>query len=341
MPKSVTLRDVAQAADVSAQTVSRVINNKPNVAEETRQRVRQAIRQLGYRPNTVARTLASRRSYALGVISYALYDDFFAGVVMAAEREARARGYVCVLTFADQDPESLLFMYNLMLERQVDGIMLLAPHPCLKRPTEFPVPVITMTCPIRHANVINVDVDNVDGAYQAVLHLIELGHRRIGMITGPRGWKAVDDRSTGARRAMAQIGQLEWDPWIETSAGWDIQSGYRAARALLSRHPGLSALFCHNDPMALGAYRALHELGRRIPDDVSIVGYDDLPLCQYTTPELTSVRQPSTGLGELLAQLLIDAVEHGTSAQNDLLIRTELIVRSSTVPVWATEIEGA
>jgi LacI family transcriptional regulator len=110
---------------------------------------------------------------------------------------------------------------------------------------------------------------------------------------------------------------------------------------LLSRHPDLSALFCHNDPMALGAYRALHEQGRRIPEDVSIVGYDDLPLCQYTTPELTSVRQPSTGLGELLAQLLIDAVEHGTSAQNDLLIRTELIVRSSTVPVRAPEIEGA
>jgi DNA-binding LacI/PurR family transcriptional regulator len=320
--------------------VSRVINNKPNVAEETRRRVRQAIRQLGYRPNTVARSLASRRSYALGVISYALYDDFFAGVLMAAEREARARGYVCILTFVEQDPESLLFMYNLMLERQVDGIILLAPHPCLRRPNEFPVPVITMTCPIRHENVINVDVDNVEGSFQAVLHLIELGHRRIGMVTGPRGWKAVEDRSAGGRRAMAQAGQLDWDSWIETSAGWDIQSGYRASCALLSRHPDLSALFCHNDPMALGAYRALHERGRRIPEDVSIVGYDDLPLCQYTTPELTSVRQPSTGLGELLARLLVNAVEHGTSAQNDLLIRTELIVRSSTAPVRATEAEG-
>lgn len=341
MPKSVTLRDVAQAADVSAQTVSRVINDKPNVAEETRQRVWQAIGQLGYRPNTVARALASRRSYALGVISYAVYDDFFAGVVMAAEREARTRGYVCILTFVEQDPESLLFMYNLLLERQVDGIMLLAPHPALKRPTEFSVPVITMTCPIRHENVINVDVDNVDGAYQAVRHLVELGHRRIGMITGPRGWKAVDDRSAGARRAMAEIGQPEWGSWIETSVGWDIQSGYKAACTLLSRHPNLSALFCQNDPMALGAYRALHEQGRRIPEDVSIVGYDDLPLCQYTTPELTSVRQPSIGLGELLAQLLIGAVERGTSAQNDLLIRTELIVRSSTAPVGAPEIEGA
>jgi LacI family transcriptional regulator len=332
MAKHVTLRDVAAASGVSAQTVSRVINNRPDVADETRQHVWRVARQLGYRTNTLARSLASRRSYALGVISYAVPDTFFGDVVMAAEREARAHGYVCILTFVEDGPDSLIFMYNLMLERQVDGIVLLAPHPNLERPTEFPVPVITMTCPIRNENVINVDIDNVGGAYQAVHHLVELGHRRIGIITGPVGWKAVADRTEGARRALAEIGCLECDQWIEVSAAWDVNAGYRAACSLLSRQRELSALFCQNDAMALGAYRALHERGLRVPDDVSVVGYDDTPVCLYTVPELTTVRQPSTEIGELLAHLLIGAIERGTVSQNDLLMKTELVIRSSTAP---------
>ena len=332
MPRPATLQDIADAVGVSAQTVSRVVNHKPDVSEETRRRVWEAARRLGYRPNTLARGLASRRSYALGVVGWAAYDQFLSEVVMAAEREARARGYVCVLTFVEDEPHSLLFMYNLLLERQVDGIMLLAPHPCLERPTDFPVPVVTMTCPIRDESVINVDVDNVDGAHQAVHHLTELGHRRIGVVTGPQGWKAVIDRTNGARRALAEAGQLGRDSWFEASAGWDMHSGYQAAKRLLDRHPDISALFCQNDSMALGAYRALHERGLAIPDDVSVVGYDDTSVCMYSVPELTTVRQPSTDLGELLAQLLIDAVERGTGANNDLLIRTELVVRSSTAP---------
>lgn len=331
MPK-VTLQDVAAAAGVSSQTVSRVMNDRPDVAEDTRQRVWTAARRLGYRPNTLARSLASRRSYALGVISYAVYDDYFASVVMAAEREARARGYVCVLTFLEDEPDSLLFMYNLMLERQVDGIMLLAPHPDLERPTDFPVPVITMTCPIRDDSVINVDIDNVDGGYQAVHYLTELGHRRIGVITGPAGWQSVTDRTEGARRALAQVGLTDRNSWCETSAGWDVNSGYEAARTLFSRHPDLTAVFCQNDYLALGAYRALHERGSSIPEDVSVVGYDDTPMCLYIVPELTSIRQPSTDVGELLAQLLIDAVERGTGSQNDIVIRTDLIVRASAAP---------
>jgi LacI family transcriptional regulator len=267
------------------------------------------------------------------MISYTVPDDYFANVVMSAERAAKARGYVCILTFVEDEPDSLLFMYNLLLERQVDGIIMLAPHPDLERPTDFPVPVITMTCPIRDENVINLDIDNVDGAYQAVHHLTEQGHQQIGVITGPAGWKAVVDRTEGARRALAEIGITDCNSWCETSGGWDVDSGYKAADALLSRHPKITGLFCQNDYLALGAYRTLHQRGLRIPEDVSVVGYDDTPMCLYTVPELTSVRQPSADVGELLAQLLVDAIERGTSAQNDLLIRTELIVRSSTAPV--------
>lgn len=329
----ITLQDVATAANVSAQTVSRVINDRPDVAEETRQRVWQAARRLGYRPNTVARSLASQRSYALGIISYAVPDDYFANVVMSAEHTAKARGYVCILTFVEDEPDSLLFMYNLLLERQVDGIILLAPHPDLERPTDFPVPVITMTCPIRNENVINLDIDNVDGAYQAVHHLTEQGHQKIGVITGPAGWQAVDDRTEGARRALAEVGITDCDSWCEISGGWDVDSGYKAAVNLLARHPAITGLFCQNDYLALGAYRALHQRGLRIPEDVSVVGYDDTPICLYTVPELTSVRQPSADVGKLLAQLLVDAIERGTGAQNDLLIRTELVVRASTAPV--------
>lgn len=336
MAKQVTIQDVAAEAGVSLQTVSRVINGKPDVAEETRKRVWQVARRLGYRPSSIARSLVLRRTYTLGLITCPVNDQFRAEVITGAEREARVRGYVFVLAITDGKPDDVPLMYNLMLERQVDGLLLFAPSVSPQASLDFEIPVVSLAYRVASEHVINVDVDNVDGAYQAVRHLTSLGHRRVGIVAGPPGWHAAADRTEGARRALAEVGQSLDSSWVETASDWTLDAGYSAAHALLTRHPDCTALFCHNDWIALGAYRALKELGQRIPDDVSVVGYDDLPICEYVSPPLASVRQPSFALGELLVQLLVGAVERGMGARQDVLVRAEFIPRQSVAPTTPT-----
>jgi len=333
MAKQVTIQDVAAEAGVSLQTVSRVINGKPDVAEETRKRVWQVVRRLGYRPNSIARSLVSQRTYTLGLITCPVNDQFRAEVITGAEREARARGYAFVLAITDGNPDDIPLMYNLMLERRVDGLLLFAPSVSPQESIEFDLPVVSLAYRVENDHIINVDVDNVDGAYQAARHLTGLGHRCIGIIAGPTGWRAAADRTEGARRALAEVGQSLDHSWVEAAGDWTLDAGYSAACALLARHPDSTALFAHNDWIALGAYRALKELGRRIPEDVSVVGYDDLPICDYASPPLASVRQPRTALGELLAQLLISAVERGVGARQDMLVRAEFVPRRSIASV--------
>jgi|YNPNPStandDraft_1061719.scaffolds.fasta_scaffold54230_2 DNA-binding LacI/PurR family transcriptional regulator len=332
MAKQVTIQDVAAEAGVSLQTVSRVINGKPDVAEETRKRVWQVARRLGYRPSSIARSLVLRRTYTLGLITCPINDQFRAEVITGAEREARARGYVFVLAITDGNPDDVPLMYNLMMERQVDGLLLFAPSVSPQESLAFELPVVSLAYRLESERAINVDVDNVDGAYQAVHYLTSLGHRRVGIVAGPAGWHAATDRTEGARRALAEVGQPLDNSYIEVAGDWTLEAGYSAARALLARHADCTALFCHSDWIALGAYRALRELGQRIPEDVSVVGYDDLPICDYVSPPLASVRQPRAALGELLAQLLVGAVERGMSARQDVLVRAEFVPRGSIAP---------
>jgi len=331
--KRVTLRDVAAATRVSSQTVSRVVNGKPEVADETRRRVWDAIRRLGYRPNTVARSLASHRTYSLGLITWSVSDFYRAEVIMGAQREAHERGYLFLLTVSEGDRESLHRLCHLMLERQVDGLLLLAPAALPPEHLDCEQPIVSLAYPVDGPQAINVDVDNVDGAYQAVSHLAELGHRRIGVISGPAGWKATAERTEGARRVLAEYGETLDGRWVALADDWTLEAGYEATCRFLDDGLAPTALFCHNDWLAFGAYRALYERGLRIPRDVSVVGYDDLPMCLYTTPSLTSVSQPRAGLGELLARLLIDAVEHGARGQHEVGVKASLVIRESTAPV--------
>lgn len=333
MNRPVTLQDVATAAGVSMQTVSRVVNRKPDVADDTRVRVWKIIHELGYRPNKLARSLVSQRSHILGIISLPLNDPFRAEVITATEREARARGYACLLGFVDDSMVTLPHIIEQMLERQVDGLLLITGKILEPSLVPFAVPGVSLAYPIDDAQVINVDIDNLDGSYQAMRHLTSLGHRAIGVVAGPLQWKAAEDRLEGARRALAEIGQTLDGSWIYRAESWTIEAGYQGSRKLLAQHPQLTALFCHNDWMAIGAYRALAEQNLRVPEDVSVVGYDDVSVSPYVTPPLTSVRQPIAGLGELLVQLLVNAIEYGNNAPSTMLVKTELQIRSSTAVV--------
>jgi LacI family transcriptional regulator len=333
MPKQATLQDVASAAGVSIQTVSRVINHKPDVAEETRSRVYQAIQKVGYRPNKLARSLVSQRSHTIGIISLPLNDLFRAELVTAIERQARTRAYACLIAFTREDLDDLQLVIDQVMERRVDGMLLLTGKILSTALTPFIVPSISMAHPIHDKKLINVDVDNVDGAYQAVSHLTKLGHRSIGFVTGPRDWTPTLDRIEGARRALAEVGQSLDETCMVEAQTWMLDAGYAAAQTLLSRQLALTAIFCHNDSLALGAYRALAKRGLRIPDDVSVIGYDDLPMCAYMAPQLTSVRQPIEGLGAWITELLINAIERGNSAPSSMSVKTELVIRESTAPL--------
>jgi DNA-binding LacI/PurR family transcriptional regulator len=327
----VTLHDVAVASGVSAQTVSRVVNQRPDVAVATRTRVWEAIRKLGYKPNTLARGLVSQRSHVLGIITLILDDFFRAQVVTGFEKEARAQGYACHLSFTQGETEDLPELIDDMLARQVDGIALLAPKRFAYPELHVDVPVVAVAHMLDNPRAINVDVDNVDGAYQAISYLLAQGHRSIGQITGPADWIPVIHRNEGARRALAEY-QLTMTPRDSVECpDWTLQSGYDAARQLLENCPEITAIFCHNDWMALGAYRALREASRRIPEDVSVLGYDDLPVCQFMDPPLASVRQPSQGLGQLMAQLVITAIQHAEPYRQDVLVPAELMVRGSVM----------
>ncbi|MCX6049282.1 MAG: substrate-binding domain-containing protein, partial [Chloroflexi bacterium] len=178
---------------------------------------------------------------------------------------------------------------------------------------------------------INVDVDNVDGAYQAMRYLLALGHRAIGQIAGPREWTPASDRLEGAKRALTECHLELPSHYIVECREWSFQDGYAAALDLLTTSPEITALFCHTDWMAAGAYRALRELKLRIPDDISVVGYDDLPICQFIDPPLASVRQPSQGLGQLLAHLVSTAIDRAAPFRQDMLVPAELVVRGSVI----------
>lgn len=331
--KRLTIAEVAREAGVSSQTVSRVINNRPDVAPETRQRVQQVINRLGYQPNAIARSLASRRTRTLGLITADFSDYFFTQVIAGAEIEARKQGYFFMLGSTERNPQDEPEYIRLLTEYRVQGIL-------FARPSAEPdnrylldllrdgAPVVTTAYHLPGADLTVVDVDNVDGARQATRYLLECGRRQIAMITGPTTWKSVSDRTRGYRLALEEAG-VGFDPDLIAQGDWSYRSGYRAMQELLARGVSFSALFAQNDQVAIAAIRALREAGRRVPEDVAVVGYDDIPVAEYCDPPLTTIRQPMREVGEVATKLLIQAIEEPGTAQGEVLLKAELIRRCS------------
>jgi len=329
----VTIRDVAAAAGVSYQTVSRVLNDKPDVADETRRRVWQVIEELGYQPSAVARSLVFKKTHTLGLITADFSDYFFTQVIIGAEVEARRSGYFFLLGSTERNPADEPEYLRLLTERQVDGILFARPSTegdseHLVSLVRQGVPLVTTAYYIPGEELMVVDVDNLEGGLQATNCLIQAGHRRIGMISGPASWKSADDRARGYRLALEQAGVALNESFIER-ADWSLQGGYEAMKRLLNRVPELTALFAQNDWIAIGAMKALREAGRRLPDDVAIVGYDDLPVAAYTDPPLTTIHQPMQEVGQLAARLLIQSVEDPDMEREEVLLKPELVRRGS------------
>jgi LacI family transcriptional regulator len=333
MRKKLTIREVAAAAGVSYQTVSRVINSKPDVAAETRRRVQQVIEELGYQPSAVARGLASRQTHTLGLITEDFSDYFFTQVIVGAEAEARRQGYYLILGSTARNPDDEPEYLRLLTEREVDGILFARPSTerdshHLRTLIRQGVPLVMTTYIVPGEQPMVVDIDNVDGGLQATHCLIAAGHRHIGMITGPAGWKSVQGRATGYQHALESAG-IACDPSCIAPGDWSYESGYAAMQQLLAQCPQLTALFSQNDRMAIGAMRALREAGRRIPDDMAIVGYDDIPAASYCYPPLTTVRQPMQEVGRLATRLLVEMIQKPDVEKRETLLKPHLVRRAT------------
>jgi DNA-binding LacI/PurR family transcriptional regulator len=323
------MSDVGRLAGVSHQTVSRVINGSPRVRPETRARVLAAMRQLGYRPNPVARALVTGRSNTLGVVSFdtTLYGP--ASTLFGIERAAHDAGYfIIVASLSALDRASVADAVERLRRHGVDGVLVIAPvqdaaDALLHAPTD--VPLVSVEAGPSDAVPV-VAVDQYAGAAAATRHLLELGHETVWHIAGPSEFLEAQQRLDAWGETLAAAGARVPPP---LAGDWSARDGYDLGRRL-SGDRDVTAIFAANDQMALGVVRALHEAGRRIPQEVSIVGFDDIPEAQYFSPPLTTVRQDFNELGKRSLQLLLRTIETGDRVPAGPPVAPELVVRAST-----------
>ncbi|GEC04656.1 transcriptional regulator [Streptomyces spinoverrucosus] len=333
-PRSV---DVARLAGVSQKTVSRVFNDEPYVSDAVRRRVLEAAEELGYRRNNAARALASGRTRSIGVVTLgtALFGP--ASLLMGIERAVRDTGYALrVVNTVEGDPDGIWGAVDSLLDQGVDGIVISEPidepgDGGNQRDLSVAVPVLVLGAPppFDAATVLAAGGGADLMARAATEHLLGLGHATVHHLAGPQRWYAARDRLDGWRAALAAHGRHE-PPVIE--GDWSAASGFAAGR-VLAADPEVTAVFAANDDMAIGLIRALTEAGRRVPQDVSVVGFDDVPVAAYVTPPLTTVRQPFDAVAQEGLKRLVHAIENPQADPLPASVpAVDLIVRASTAP---------
>jgi LacI family transcriptional regulator len=342
--KRVTIKEVAQAAGVSTQTISRVLNDRPDVSADTRQRVRAIIEALGYSPNALARSLIRGRSHTIGVVGYGLRYYGPSQVLTGIERRANELGYSLILSLLrEPESDSGEEAFKHLLDRQVDGVIWAVPQIGSNRDWVAGQPQ-RPGCPVVFINtgpgpgMAVAAIDNHEGGRLAVEHLLEQGYRRIGIITGPNTWWESQQRELGWREAMASAGISSRDlDALKVSGDWYPSSGEAGLEALIHRDPNLEAVFALNDLMAAGALLTARRLGRRVPQELAIVGFDDTPEAPYYSPALSTIRQPLVEMGTLAVDMLIGMLEGqpGTNQSDPkwpvLWLHPTLIVRESSL----------
>ena len=331
-----TLEQVALRAGVSRATVSRVVNDSPRVSPEVRRQVEIAIQQLGYVPNRAARSLVTRRSDSIGVIiaepaGLLFSDPFFPRLLRGISAALSARDLQLVLLMPSS-PSETHRTGDYLAAGHVDGALMVSLHdddPLPIRMAEARIPMVVSPRPRRPLSLSYVDVDNRGGAHSAVAHLAGRGCRVIGTVAGPTDMAPGVDRLTGYRDALVEAG-LGTDTSLEVVGDFTQAGGAAAMERLLAARPDIDAVFAASDLMAAGALTVLTAAGRRVPEDVALVGYDDSPVATTTQPTLTSVRQPIEEMGQEMARLLIDAIEGSDRAPRRMILATELIERASS-----------
>ncbi|MEV2239063.1 LacI family DNA-binding transcriptional regulator [Micromonospora sp. NPDC049891] len=327
-----TLEAVARRAGVSRATVSRVVNGSTTVAEPIQEAVRQAVAELGYVPNLAARTLVTQRTDSIALVmpeeaTRVFSDDqVFPGIIRGAAQELEAADKQLVLMLAGS-PAGHERVARYTTGRHVDGVLFASLHgadPLPARLAALGIPVVCSGRPLDGADVPYIDVDQVGGVTRAVRHLIDSGRRRIATIAGPQDMVAGIERLAGYRDTVVAAGL----PEMVAVGDFTRESGAAAMRELLDAHPDLDAVFAASDLMAHAALRTLREAGRRVPEDVAVIGFDDIETAAYTDPPLTTVRQPIVELGRQGTRLLL-RLAAGEQVEPALILPTELIIRES------------
>jgi LacI family transcriptional regulator len=330
----VTIRDVAREAHVSVATVSRVFNGGGPVADETRRRIRDIAATLRYVPHAGARSLITSKTTTIGVLLPDLYGEFFSEVIRGIDLAARHSGYHLIVSSSHNDKAEIEAAMRAMRGR-VDGVIIMSPDidaQALMANLPDSHPVVLLNCALRGAAFDSVNIDNTRGARAIVRHLISHGHRRIAIIAGASRNVDGHERQLGYRAALRDA-DLDRNSHWEPPGNFTEDSGFEAARSLLKLRSRPTAIFAANDSMAIGALSALREAGVRVPEDIAVAGFDDIPIARHVNPPLTSVHVPIAELGERATEKLIDGLAHGDRhVRRQDVLGTTLVIRSSCGP---------
>lgn len=331
--KNVTLRDVAQYAGVSQKTVSNVINDWPYMTDETRQKVQIAIKELGYRPSMVATSLRTGRTNTVGVMIADITNPFFGQLIHGIEDVLSSSGYGIFLANTNEDLEKESSYLEKMVRWGVDGLMLFgsrASSEFLTDLVETRIPIVSENSLAERANMTLIKIDNIYGGRMAVQHLIERGCQRIAHLGGPAQRKATDLRLVGYQEALAAAGR-ECDPALVKRCAPSIRGGFQGAALLLrEQHP--DGIFCYNDLIAIGALVACRQFGLRVPQDVAIIGFDDIAMAALVDPALSTIRIHQVEMGRQAGRLLLERLNNTSNSIDHVTIPVELVVRRSTDP---------
>ena len=329
-PRSPSMTQVAERAGVSHQTVSRVLNDASLVKEETRLRVLAAIEELGYRRNFAARLLATNRSRRIGMVTAHLALHGPSMIALAVQDAGQDQGYdVSLVGLPEFSFEALQNAVDRLSDQAVEAVVVAVPHKDaveMTRSLQLGIPIV-MVQGVAAGQPLTAGIDQEAGARKAVDHLLDLGHRRVAHVSGPSEWIEADQRAAGWRAAHEERGLL---PGPQIVGDWSSASGHRAGLRI-AQDPDVTAVFAANDFMAVGVLHALHQSGRRVPEDVSVVGFDDVPQAEFYWPALTTVAQDFSELGRRALSVALAAVRGDDGTTVDL-IEPHLLIRSSTAP---------
>ncbi|MBC7327745.1 LacI family DNA-binding transcriptional regulator [bacterium] len=329
----ITIKEIAKELGVSPSTVSRALRNHPAISEGTKKRVRETAERLGYRPNALARGLATRRSKTIGLIVLDISNPFYAEIAEGVEEVVSSNGYSLLLCNSGYDPEKESKYIGVLRERRVEGIIITTLNVALPHiqdlwqngPPFVPIDWFPGDNPC-------VTTNNVEGARQAIEYLLSIGHRDIAYLAGPSQLPGAMDRVEGYRRALHKYG-IPFREELVIYENSTAKDGYKGFKELLERGVKFTALFCANDMVAIGAMRAAQEMGVRIPDDISLVGYDDIEIASLLSVPLTTVWQPRKEQGIMAANLLMEMLKEKKKPLQKVVLEQKLVIRMSTKPI--------
>lgn len=328
----ITIKDIAKMAEVSVTTVSRVINNKPDVSKNTKNRVLKIIDKTGYKPNKVARGLVLSKTYTIGLVIPDISNPFFPEVSRGVENKAKSLGYSVILCDTDNDIKEEKRAIELLLSQKVDGIILsfsIDNRETLLELEKKNIPIIQIDREIIDSKFSSVTINNIKSAYKATEHLIKNGHKKLGHLNGNLATKTGQDRLKGFKEAIRKYKIELNENWI-MNGNYSRSSGYELTKKLLKKKKRPTAIFAANDYMAIGAYEAVFETDFNIPNDISIIGHDNIEISSVVKPGLTTMDQPKYDLGQKAAEILIKKIENENDfGKENIVLETNLILRNS------------